>query len=133
MFKESSRVRSPYHRLTYHNRDMGALTVQVKGDSFLVLNQLSGKYKCESWNLRAFHSAASQLLRRFDEVELMHLPRACIAEANDLAQAASGLKVPQGLADRVRRIEKISLPSVEERGILHFPLIQKHLRLWLST
>ncbi|GKV50000.1 hypothetical protein SLEP1_g56718 [Rubroshorea leprosula] len=89
--------------------------VEVIGDSQLVLKQLS----------------------EFDDVSIKYVPRDQNYEANEMAQIASGLRIPEGVMQKVVIVEKRNLPSIHQRGMTvstcsidvtqtdwHFPIIQ---------
>ncbi|GKV33401.1 hypothetical protein SLEP1_g41920 [Rubroshorea leprosula] len=92
-------------------------SVEIVGDSQLVLKQLSGEYKCTSVVLSPYFATAIQLLEEFDDVSLKHIPRNMNVEANELAQIASSVKMPEGILEKVIVIEKRMLPSIHQRGI----------------
>lgn len=73
--------------------ELGAKCVEIKGDSELVLKQLTKEYKCAKEGLIMYYTMANALLKRFTHVESRHIPRVENQEANDLAQIASGYKV----------------------------------------
>ena len=73
--------------------ELGAKSVEIKGDSELVLKQLTKEYKCAKEILIMYYATANALLKRFAHVEIRHVPRMENQEANDLAQTASGYKV----------------------------------------
>lgn len=72
---------------------LGAKDIEIKGDSELVLKQLTREYKCTKENLIMYNTMVNTLLKRFKHVEIRHIPRTENQEANDLAQAASGYKM----------------------------------------
>jgi len=71
---------------------MGAKCVEIKGDSELVLKQLTKDYRCAKENLIIYYAIANTLLKRFTHVEIQHIPRIENQDANDLAQIALGYK-----------------------------------------
>ncbi|GKV43324.1 hypothetical protein SLEP1_g50628 [Rubroshorea leprosula] len=75
--------------------------VEVIGDSQLVLKQLSGEYKCTSLALAPYFALAVQLLEEFDDVSIRHMSRDQNYEANEMAQIASGLRIPEGVMQKV--------------------------------
>ncbi|GKV04468.1 hypothetical protein SLEP1_g16622 [Rubroshorea leprosula] len=91
--------------------------VEVIGDSQLVLKQLSGEYKCTSLALAPYFALAVQLLEEFDDVSIRHVPRDENYEANEMAQIASGLRIPEGVMQKVVIVEKRSLPSIHQRDM----------------
>jgi len=70
--------------------ELGAKYVEIKGDSELVLKQLTKQYKCAKENLIMYFIAANALIKRFTHVKIQHIPRIENQESNDLAQIASG-------------------------------------------
>ena len=75
--------------------ELEARCVGIKGDSELVLKQLTKEYKCAKENLIMYYAAANALLKRFTHVEVQHIPRIENQEVNDLAQMASEYKVSE--------------------------------------
>ncbi|GKV02907.1 hypothetical protein SLEP1_g15285 [Rubroshorea leprosula] len=72
--------------------------VEVIWDSQLILKQLSGEYKCTNLTLAPYFALAVQLLKEFDDVSLRHVPKDQNYEANEMAQLALGLRIPEGEA-----------------------------------
>ncbi|XP_059669376.1 uncharacterized protein LOC132314542 [Cornus florida] len=56
-----------------------------------------------------------QLLQEFADVKVKHVYRSHNKEANDLAQIASSVRMPEGIIENLIRIKKKSLPSVKLR------------------
>ncbi|XP_059630013.1 uncharacterized protein LOC132272978 [Cornus florida] len=96
--------------------EMTVKDVHIVGDSSLVINQISEDFRCLNWQLRPFHSLATQLVNQFHNVTLEYRPRAMNKLANDLAQTASGVRVPSGMKERVMKITRRSLPLAETRN-----------------
>jgi len=69
--------------------ELGAKDVEIRGDSELVIKQLTKEYKCVKGNLVIYFATAIALLKRFDLANIQHVPRIENQEANDLAQIAS--------------------------------------------
>jgi hypothetical protein len=76
-------------------REAGAVSVEVYGDSELVIKQLNGQYECKSEALRSYYEECREILKSFPLVTLQHIPREHNEEANRLAQSASGYKESQ--------------------------------------
>ena len=55
--------------------DLGEKDVRVIRDSQLVLQELTGEYKCNSLLLAPYFTAVIRLLDSFDNVEFEHVPR----------------------------------------------------------
>jgi ribonuclease HI len=62
-------------RLEDGGADPGTATVQVKGDSLLVINQIKGKWKCKQDHLRVRRDKARSLLKRLGSWQLSHHDR----------------------------------------------------------
>lgn len=73
--------------------DLGATRVEIKGDSELVIKQLTKEYKCIKDNLLIYFVKENSMLKQFEIVDIEHMPQIRNQEANDLAQVASGHKV----------------------------------------
>ncbi|KAH7841185.1 hypothetical protein Vadar_026706 [Vaccinium darrowii] len=82
----------------------------------LAINQFGGIYRCNSEEIAPYYMAARQLLDEFDDASLHHIPRRFNQEANELAQIATGIKIPQGWYKRTITIRKRSLPSIKRRS-----------------
>jgi hypothetical protein len=67
--------------------------VEVFGDSKLVISQLTQEYRCESESLFPLWVQCRELMTQFRYINFYWIPRSQNAEANDLAQKASGYKV----------------------------------------
>lgn len=61
--------------------------VIVRGDSQLVIRQMTGEYEVKAEHLKAYHDRLAQLMRRFREVRFEWVPR----EQNTRADALSKL------------------------------------------
>jgi len=95
---------------------LGAKNVVIKGDSKLVVKQLTMEYKCISENLLSYFVSASSLLSSFESVSLQHVPRIENQVANDLAHVASGYKIStqklQALIESKDKLVPIECPSM---------------------
>ncbi|KAM1895445.1 hypothetical protein ACFX13_044198 [Malus domestica] len=74
--------------------ELGAMEVEVFGDSELVINQLKGEFKCRHIAMAGYYLAATQLLRYWDsEISVSHVLWGTHLAANEMAQLASGIPV----------------------------------------
>ncbi|XP_004304980.1 PREDICTED: uncharacterized protein LOC101315261 [Fragaria vesca subsp. vesca] len=96
--------------------DLGVREVQIFGDSLLVVNQLVEKFKCLSSSIEPYLCKAFEVLDRFDDVYIEHIPREFNFAANELAQVASGLSLRDGVRERLLKVERRTLPSFITRG-----------------
>ncbi|MEM4657609.1 MAG: ribonuclease HI [Candidatus Methanosuratincola sp.] len=62
--------------------------IVIKGDSQLVINQLSGKYAVRARRLVSLHKKAKDLLKRFSKTTLKWIPREENSEADRLSRVA---------------------------------------------
>ncbi|XP_057418138.1 uncharacterized protein LOC130712317 [Lotus japonicus] len=88
---------------------LGAKNVEVKGDSELVVKQLTKEYKCVSENLAKYYVKAMSFLANFDQAGISYIPRVSNQEANELAKIASGYMIDKlKLKELIRIKEKLS-------------------------
>ncbi|CAL2246874.1 unnamed protein product [Prunus armeniaca] len=97
--------------------DLGIQSVEILGDSMLVLKQIAGEYKCLRHSLAVHLVAARNLLTEFREATWEHIPREENFATNELAQVATGIQMPEDCVQRIIKIGKKSLPSVLTRGM----------------
>ena len=69
-------------------RDYGFDSVEVKGDSELIVKQVTGAWNANDPDLREHRVTARELLAEFDEWELDHVPREINERADQLANEA---------------------------------------------
>lgn len=76
-----------------HARDRGIRTLAVRGDSELVVKQVTGVYKVKNAALKPLAEQVAALIREFDRVDVKHVYRADNARADELAnEALDGLR-----------------------------------------
>ncbi|KAI5327367.1 hypothetical protein L3X38_026763 [Prunus dulcis] len=97
--------------------ELGVQSVEILGDSMLVLKQIAGEYKCLNPSLAVYLVAARNLLTEFREATWEHIPREENFAANELAQVASGIQMPEDCVQRIIKRGRKSLPSVLTRGM----------------
>jgi len=68
--------------------DVGADVVEVRMDSLLVVNQMSGTWKVKHEAMRPLAAEAAALVRRFGRVTFAHVPRERNTHADRLANEA---------------------------------------------
>ncbi|MGH3716596.1 MAG: reverse transcriptase-like protein, partial [Micromonosporaceae bacterium] len=91
--------------------ELGARVVDVRMDSKLVVEQMSGRWQIKHPGLRPLAAEAARLVRRFESVELRWIPRAQNTRADALANAAMDAAAgkPPGKA-RAGRVDPAALP-----------------------
>jgi ribonuclease HI len=62
-------------RIQRANRPVGEFSLEIRGDSALVLNQVQGTWKTKKEHLRPLRDRAQALLALFKEVEFVWQPR----------------------------------------------------------
>jgi ribonuclease HI len=67
----------------------GALVVELRMDSEVVVNQMAGRYAVNSPRLKKLHWEACDLARQFTKIGYMHIPREQNGVADALANEAS--------------------------------------------
>ncbi|CAL9024711.1 unnamed protein product, partial [Prunus brigantina] len=82
--------------------EMKISSLEVYGDSMLVINQLLTHYEVRKDDLIPYHQMATQLLERFDFVMLEHVPR----KDNQMADALANLTATLALT----KDEAVNLP-----------------------
>lgn len=68
-------LRALLERLETEGEAPDATSVEIRGDSQLVINQMAGNWKIKSEELLKLHDQALDLLAGFDQVEFIHQPR----------------------------------------------------------
>ena len=68
--------------------ELNIKTLHVEGDSLLVINQMTGKYKCNSENLIEPHNKAKELAVKFDSINFVHIFRNKNVRADELSNKA---------------------------------------------
>ena len=68
--------------------DMDIKTLMVKGDSQLVINQMTGKYKCNSENIIELYKKAKELENNFENIYFVHVLRHLNKRADELSNEA---------------------------------------------
>ena len=74
---------------------MGIVNLEVYGDSKLVIDQLLTHYEVRKDDLVPYFQFATQLLKSFDGVTLMHVPR----RENQIADALANLAATLALSE----------------------------------
>jgi ribonuclease HI len=67
--------------------ELGAREVELRSDSLLLVNQLTGRYKVKTPHLQPLHRRVRQLAAGFDRVTFEHVPRERNVDADRLANA----------------------------------------------
>jgi hypothetical protein len=76
-------------------KEAKAISIEIFGDTELVIKQLNGQYECRNDILRNYYEECKEILKSFQLVILQHIPRENNEEANRLAQSFSGYRENQ--------------------------------------
>jgi ribonuclease HI len=68
-------------------RELGGTSLELIGDSELIVRQVRGEYKVKDAGLRPLHAAVSEALRGFERWTIRNVPRAENAAADALVNA----------------------------------------------
>lgn len=88
---ESTNNRAEYRALIAaleRARDLGCTSVEARGDSELVVRQVTGEYGVNSDDLRPLHARVEALAAAFDEFSIAHVSRGENRRADALVDAA---------------------------------------------
>ncbi|KAG5536715.1 hypothetical protein RHGRI_024220 [Rhododendron griersonianum] len=96
-------------------KELNIRHLNVIGDSQLVIRQVMGEYKCNHPLLELQLHKVKILMSYFDDIQLEHVYRLENGEANEMAQIASGVKIPDGQNEKLIRVQKRFLPFFIER------------------
>ena len=80
--------------------ELGVGQIEMFGDSNLVLRQIQGDWKTRDVKLRPYHAYLELLVRRFDDLRFVHLPRAHNQFADALATLASMIDISTDVVTR---------------------------------
>jgi hypothetical protein len=108
-------------------RDLGAMDVDVFGESNLIMQQVSGDSQCLDGVLNSYREKCVDIVKLFDMFSIKHIPREDNSRANWIAQQALGYIVSQG----VFGVALVSL--VEHRYALRSkgkPIVEDLDQLW---
>jgi ribonuclease HI len=68
--------------------ELNIKSLHIEGDSLLVINQLTGKYKCNSPNLIELHKKTKELIPNFHDIIFVHIFRNKNVRADELSNNA---------------------------------------------
>jgi ribonuclease HI len=68
--------------------ELNIKALHIEGDSLLVINQMTGKYKCNSPNLIEIHKKTKELIPNFNDIIFVHIFRNKNVRADELSNNA---------------------------------------------
>jgi ribonuclease HI len=80
----------------------GMRTLIIKGDSELVIEQMTGNYRVLNADLRAYYDLVKEELKRFRHVKFEHIPRSLNCVCDELAKSA--IHATRGSGQQVLRL-----------------------------
>lgn len=90
---------------------LGVQKLRVYGDSSLIINQISGKWKVRSESLAPYQVHLEQVASQIEEVQYTYLRREDNQFADALARLASMVKIPSSLSHMPLVIERRQEPA----------------------
>ncbi|KAM2154204.1 hypothetical protein ACFX1Q_046055 [Malus domestica] len=94
--------------------NMEVTTLEVYGDSKLIINQLLTEYEVRKDDLVPYFRLATQLLQKFEAVTLEHVPRKENQMADALANLASSMTLEEDEAVDLPVCQRWVIPLVTE-------------------
>ncbi|XP_058198560.1 uncharacterized protein LOC131314085 [Rhododendron vialii] len=108
-------------------KELNIRYLNVAGDSQLVIRQITGEYKCNHPLLELQLQKVKILITYFDEVHLQHVYRLENSDANQMAQIASGIRIPEWQSEKLIKVQKRFLPFSIERDNNDFDIMEINL------
>jgi ribonuclease HI len=106
--------------------ELGGKELLIRSDSELLVKQMNGIYKVKNAHLRQLHDEAQLLIRQFDSVKLVHVPRSQNSHPDRLCnQALDGAK-PDGKSSALP-----SKPRHGERKLAPEGAVREDALTWL--
>ena len=102
-----------------------AKSILVLGDSQLIMGQVNGMYEAKEEWMRKYLSRVMHLIKRFEKVDFVQIPREENVEANTIAKEASTNESMDEF-DQIQYMPSIDIPEVqqvESRGNWMTPII----------
>ena len=89
-------------------------SLRVHGDSQLIVQQINDIYEVRKPELVPYYNAAQVLMKKFNHIEVVHVPQSRNAPADALEKLAAALELPEGEPAQVTVEERWLLPAVLE-------------------
>ena len=124
IYFDSSNNEAEYEALLYGLRmaiALGIRRLMVYGDSDLVVNQVMKEWDIRNHTMNTYCNAVRKLQKKFEGLELHHVPRLKNQAADELAKLGSTRRpVPSDVC-----LENLHLPSVKEDPFTEEPVQPK--------
>ena len=96
-------------------KSLGAESVLVQGDSQLVIGHVNGMYEAKEERIKKYLNKVRRLIRKFNKVHFVQIPREENMEADTLAKEASVSELTDEF-DEIQYMPSIDLPEVQQIG-----------------
>jgi ribonuclease HI len=93
---------------------MDIRSLRAYGDSQLIVRQVNDIYEVRKPELVPYYNVAQKLMEKFQQLEVLHVPRSRNAPADALAKLAAALVLPSDQSTQVTVEERWLLPAVLE-------------------
>lgn len=93
---------------------MNVQSLLVYGDSQLIIRQVNDIYEVRKPELVPYYDAVQKLMKKFEYINISHVPRSKNASPDALAKLAAALVLPEGKPAQIIVEEKWLLPAVLE-------------------
>jgi ribonuclease HI len=95
-------------------QNMGLETIQIYGDSLLIINQLLGTYGVKKLELVPYFLKAKELISQFSDVKIEHIIRSQNNKVDALASLATSLSLNSCQTMDIRVEERRILPMLSQ-------------------
>ena len=92
-------------------KSVEAKLILILGDSQLIMGQINGMYEAKEGRMKKYLEKVLRLVKKFKEVDFVHIPREENMEADTLAKEASATGATNKF-DEVQYIPSIDLSEV---------------------
>ena len=92
-------------------KSVEAKSILILGDSQLIMGQINGTYEAKEGRMKKYLEKVLRLVKKFKEVDFVHIPREENMEADTLAKEASATGATNKF-DEVQYIPSIDLSEV---------------------
>ena len=92
-------------------KSVEAKSILILGDSQLIMGQINGMYEAKEGRMKKYLEKVLHLVKKFKEVDFVHIPREENMEADTLAKKASATGATNKF-DEVQYIPSIDLSEV---------------------
>ena len=92
-------------------KSVEAKSILVLGDSQLIMGQVNGMYEAKEERMRKYLSRVMRLIKRFEKVDFVQIPREENVKADTIAKEASANESMDEF-DEIQYMPSIDIPKV---------------------